>query len=561
MPSACARNADPKRRRTSVSLAAVAVWCCLAPLPGAARAGVCDPAPGEQVVPSAPPPKRFHYVFVVDTSASMMGKGDGRGRVIFPRVKEEIRRFLDRVPAGSTVTFQPFDRGPGASASFLVPDQRPQLDAYLRALEAKGKDTYLYASLLDVFRRLPQDPSVATVVFLFTDGNDNDPGPLTMEDVARTYKLRRGPYDWLYYFFLGLDVPEDVQRAVEHEEGWFLMSAPPNEVPRLMNLTVEPARLDLGNLLLTPEVTRRMRFALDVEAPVSLRVRTVAPEVAAHGATLSLQPTEVTGSGQNVFRFHLLDAEALPHGEYDAVLCVDTTDRTAAVRPVPVALKFRYQPAGTYALKAVYDRNELKLAPGETVPLLYRLEGDPWATQAVRITPPAPLPEGLAVRLNGQSGPVTLAPGEELRVDVFNGGMLRRSVENLALGVALPGGASGPERVVLPPVQRPVTWWEWLWDWWWLWLALLLLLLFLLFLGFRRWQAANRTWGVCTFQSAPPECKEFSAPLKGGAAVDLGQVLGREELRGLQIAPRPQGYPIIKRDGSSHASRTGRGWG
>ena len=534
------RSRRPFPRAVGVRVFALGFLCAAIPV-RSSHAGICDPdsAAVGATAPAAAPPKQYHYVFVVDTSASMMGHGDGKGRVIFPRVKDEIRRFVDRVPSGSRVTFQPFDQGPGPAATFVVPDERPKLDAYLAALEARGRNTYLYASLLELFRRLPHDPSVATVVFLFTDGNDNDPGPLTMEDVTRTYNIRRGPYDWFYYFFLGLDIPPEVEQAVKDKPGWFLMAVPPNQVPRLISMNVVPTALDLGNLFDNPQVQRELGLQFDSDAPPPVRARVVAPELEAHGSSLQVEPKTLLGGGKKTLQLSLLNPQQLPPGEYQAVLCLESTESTAALRPVPVPTRFRYQPGGSYRILALHNVQSLTLRQGETAQLHFRLEGDQWATRPVEIFPPATVPEGLGVKLNGATGPVQVLPGSEVRVEVTNESLFSSKPASFALGVGLPAGASGPSSIEIPPVVPVVPWWRRLLDWWWLWLLLLLLLLLLL----RRWWLARRPWAECQFENK--DCKAFRATLRGVHPVDLGSALGVREITGLIVKPNPGGRPVI----------------
>ena len=539
--AARARPRHPFLRAVGVWVLALGLSCAAIPV-RSSHAGICDPdfAAAKATAPAAPP-KQYHYVFVVDTSASMMGEGDGKGRVIFPRVKDEIRRFVDRVPPGSRVTFQPFDHGPRPATSFVVPEERTKLDTYLEQLQARGRNTYLYASLLELFRRLPQDPSLATVVFLFTDGNDNDPGPLTMEDVTRTYKIRRGPYDWFYYFFLGLDIPPEVEQAVKDEPGWFLMQVPPNQVPRLISMSVAPAALDLGNLFDNPQVQRELDLQFDSDAPPPVRARVVAPELEAHGSSLQVEPKTLLGGGKKTLQLSLLNPQQLPPGEYQAVLCLESTESTAALRPVPVQTRFRYQPGGSYRILALHNVQSLTLRQGETAQLHFRVEGDQWATRPVEILPPATIPEGLSVKLNGGTGPVQALPGSQVRVEVTNESLFSSKPASFALGVGLPPGASGPSSIELPPVAPVVPWWRRLLDWWWLWLLLLLLLLLLL----RRWWLARRPWAVCQFVTAPPECKGFNVQLRGAPPVDLGGALGIRELEGLTVKPNRAGRPVV----------------
>lgn len=66
-----------------------------------------------------PPIDRYRFVFLVDTSGSMMGLGDGKA-IIFPKVQAELVRFLRTLPA-SEVVFVPFHQGPQGSVASACP--------------------------------------------------------------------------------------------------------------------------------------------------------------------------------------------------------------------------------------------------------------------------------------------------------------------------------------------------------------------------------------------------------------------------------------------------------
>lgn len=114
------------KRVATGSLIVWALWGIL-PLLSPIRAQTCSTSEAGPGVAPAPLPDRYHYVFVLDTSGSMMGLGDGKGRVIFPRVKMELKRFAEQLPPDSRVTIQPFDAGPGPSRTFVLPAEKDAL--------------------------------------------------------------------------------------------------------------------------------------------------------------------------------------------------------------------------------------------------------------------------------------------------------------------------------------------------------------------------------------------------------------------------------------------------
>ncbi|MDT7920423.1 MAG: vWA domain-containing protein [Meiothermus sp.] len=492
------------------------------------RAQTCFTSEAGPGVALAPLPDRYHYVFVLDTSGSMMGLGDGKGRVIFPRVKMELKRLAEQLPPDSRVTIQPFDAGPGPSRTFVLPAEKDALFRYVDSLEARGSRTYLYATLLKILEGIGQNrrPNEAYNVYVFTDGQDNDPAPLTIQDVTRRYELQRGVYDWIFYISLGIPAPKDVITSLSKAPNARVLEAPPNQVPSLSEVILRPSALDLGNLWDTREVRRDIQLesrgsvqtiGLGVEAPVLDRA----------GAFLQVEPSRVPASGTAALTLRLRNADGLAPGTYQAWLCPKAPSETV-VRPQGIPLRLAFHPPGAYTLVPVNVPEALQLRPGEKAALTYRLQGNAWAKEPLTVALEAP--KGLRASLNGQEGPVTLRPGEELKVAVENTGLGGGSTVRPSLQLTPPPGSTLQSPSALPPVTQPMTWWDWLRRYWWLFLIPLLLLGWLLW----RWWQSQRPWGKGTFTTAPDRgCQDVEKPLKG--AVDVGRLFGEDRLEGLVL--------------------------
>jgi hypothetical protein len=486
----------------------------------------CRP-PSPTAVPSATLPNRYYYVFVLDTSASMMGLGDGKGRVIFPKVKEEVKRFVNQLPPDSRITIQTFDAGPGPSRTYLLPAEKEALLQYVDGLKAQGSKTYLYATLLEVLRKVEQNrrPNEALTLFLFTDGRDNDPGPLTMMDVTRKYRLIRGPYDWFYYISLGLATPEEVTLALKDLPNVRILDTPPNQVPSLSEVVLQPSVLDLGNLWQQDQVQRDLR--VEARGPVhAIALEVGAPDLERAGAFLEVIPEEVPTGKTTTLTLKLRNRESLPPGVYQAWLCPKVPQATA-VRPQAIPLRLAFHPPGEYTLEPTQVPEALRLRPGEQATLTYKLQGNAWAKDPVKVS--LELPKGLRGTLNGEEGTVALAPGEELRVVLENTGLKGGKTVAPRLALIPPEGSSVQAPSQLPPVTQPMTLWDWLQHLWWLGLFLLLLLVFL-------WRI-NQPWGLGAFTTAPDKgCQDISRPLKG--RVDVGKLFGEERLEGVNLTYR-----------------------
>lgn len=508
----------PPMVRMRTTMLALLVWFSLA------WAAVCHAPVASQV---APLPERYRYVFVVDASASMMGKGDGKA-VIFPKVQQELLRFLQRLPDGSEVIIIPFHQGPQGEARFRLPEEHTRAEAYIRRLQANGSNTWIYRTLVQVLERLPKDEGWATVLYLFTDGIDNDrAGPYRMRDVVERLKLRRGPYDWLYYVALGVDVPEEVRRNLQGLPRVRIQEARVGEVPRLGAYTVKPLVLSLGNLKQEPAV----EVPILVEAqgnpgPLGLRLEDMALQE--KGAFLQVEP-KTLAPGNQALRFKLNTSGSLSDGVYTAWLCLEAPEGTV-VRPEALRVEFAYHPPALYRLLPEEVPQEVALPRGASQTLVYRLEGNAWAKEPLRLAVTSP--EGLVAKLNGKKGPLEAYPGERVTLELTNVGLRPGQRVAFTLQAQAPAGAQLELPPTLPPVTQPLSWWDRVLRLWWLWLPLLLFVLWLLL----KWWDRLRPWGEATFIGPAPECKRQSLSLRG--VVDLGKATGERELEGVRLARR-----------------------
>lgn len=167
----------------------------------------------ECVLPSSPPPDRSRVVFILDTSGSMQGLGDGKAN-IFSKVQKSIVEGMQATQAPGSVEVLTFDKGPRERFSFSWPSEQTRFEQSIGKLKADGSNTWLYASMDNMFSSLKSQDDTATTVYVITDGFDNDPDKShTIRTALDTFNVSRGPFDKLYYIALAADVPPEVQQA------------------------------------------------------------------------------------------------------------------------------------------------------------------------------------------------------------------------------------------------------------------------------------------------------------------------------------------------------------
>lgn len=118
------------------------------------------------------------YVFLVDTSASMIGREDGR-TVIFPQVQRALMRFAERVVGEAEIRIVPFSQEPQGVARFVLPREREEMLRYIRSLRAEGSSSFIYRSVNKAYDELCSEPRA---FYLFTDGLDNSAEPAKMPE-------------------------------------------------------------------------------------------------------------------------------------------------------------------------------------------------------------------------------------------------------------------------------------------------------------------------------------------------------------------------------------------
>lgn len=468
-------------------------------------------APAAKTSPDVP--EKYRFVFLIDTSGSMMGKGDGRA-VIFPKVQAEILRFLDRSPPNSEVIFVPFHQGPQDEARFRLPAEREAAKNYVKSLQATGQNTWIYRTLVYVMDKLAYEPNTATIYYILTDGMDNDKtGPYRMRDVVARFKLKQGSYDWIYYTALGTDVPKEVLEGLASLPRTRVERKGLGDVPAIGGYVLKPGTLRLGNLKERPQA--QADILLEMQGQLGpLRLRVDDRVIQSYGAFITVNPQQI-GEGTHTLTFELKGSQQLPDGRYAVWLC-PTPPSGAVVWPQVIKVEFAHHPPASYRLVPAEAPQSLRLAKGQDTRVQYRLEGNAWAQEPVGLDIVSPA--GLEVEINGQKPPVKVNPGQNVDIRIANQGLSPGIPAQPSLKVDLPPGATLADSIPpLPSVVQPKTLADRLIDLWWLWLLMLLGLLW--------WLRHQRPWGIVEFTPANDGANKKVLPLKGNR-VSLADEIG-----------------------------------
>ncbi len=406
-------------------------------------------------LPVGPLPTRTRAVFLLDTSGSMRGLGDGRAN-IFEAVKASLNQYV-RQQRPDRVELLTFDSGVRTRQGFDRPAGTPQWNRALGALRADGNNTYLYRSVRAALSPLKAGDYLTTV-FVLTDGIDNDPGRVGAPQALAAFSAR-GPLDRLHYVALGTPIPADARAALIRSDYADGQTVPVGRAPEL-------GRAGLGG------VQVRTVTELGAGVPVPLASGTGVALAVPGDSGLRLA-AGVVQEGQVVLRA----GGSVPYGTV-ALLCAPPvplargTGEGGPVAPRSQHVLLRVNLDAARPVRWLNPGADLRLKRGEQALLRYRaarsvkLEDLDPATWTVQNLPPGldaqvlrlPGAREFAVRLtNRQLGagqtatPVLALPGPG-----GSFGLTLPAVVGSAGGRTPPAPAAAPPPAPTPPsVRRP----------------------------------------------------------------------------------------------------------
>lgn len=319
----------------------------------------------------------------------MVGLPPGSGNaVIFPRVKEELVRYLRSLRPGDIVDVRSFDRGLHSGIVFRIESDadRERAIAHVRGLVAEGRETWVYRSILDTARakleeaRRRDAPEIPTIFYVFTDGEDNDGRGLSMREMLGQYADLRQEKDFLIYVTLGLDLPpEDVRALAEFPHAAHHREA--RDVVRIGTVQVRAHRLDFGFVESESSATRSLALQLNnlKDDEVLLRLEPRFPEIEAAGGVVEVEPSTVDMESSQRVRLRIINRESLPARKYQGEIQLSSGEPHVQVVPdrVEVALSTLQGPTATVSLpghEGLLDFGKWRIGEGELPDLTARVD-------------------------------------------------------------------------------------------------------------------------------------------------------------------------------------------
>jgi von Willebrand factor type A domain len=308
---------------------------------------------------------KFDYIFLVDCSGSMEGLPPGSNNaVIFPKVKESIKDFIDDIGMDSTVVILSFHRG---IQDWFMEDAtdkgKIRLKKYVDGLKAQGQVTWIYYSLRDALKvakdlrsKDKNGSKHSQMILLYTDGKDNGPQDLTLNGILDHFEVQRGENEFLFikYITLGVDLEPKEREKLKNAAGVQVIENPKGELPRRFPVEVSPYVLDFGNMREREESTRTIVLKFDPQLKgKELSVRVDIPELSSKGVGYRIIPEKISIDNSISLRLAMFNREtllSLPSKTYEGKLMLMGGD-DLLISPQDLTLRCSLEPQKVVSVK------------------------------------------------------------------------------------------------------------------------------------------------------------------------------------------------------------------
>ena len=298
----------------------------------------------------------YLYVYILDTSKSMIGYGGSA--VIFPHVKQSLKDHIDDLGTDASIYVFPFDKGIHDKQFFHLSDKGDIEDvkAYIDGIKAEGMQTWIYRSFNQVSNEIREFLSreheeYVIQIHLYTDGKDTDSEYQgTMDKLVRDFDLIPGEYVWLYYKTINADL-EPGQRETLEDHDRIAVVEVTGEVPPILQIRAVQHVLNYGNLWEEGSGKRTVQFRLPSKGrlPAGLRLSASLdyPDLQAKGLGLALtsesefEPRDHVDFAIKLVNF--VQQDEGHQGDYEAAIKLESSDPHILIMPSDrIPLKFRY---------------------------------------------------------------------------------------------------------------------------------------------------------------------------------------------------------------------------
>ncbi len=323
------------------------------------------------------------YVFLLDTSGSMVGLPDGSGNVvIFPEVKSTINAYLQKnIEPPANVFIYPYDAGVHDPKMFKIEKKSDvaNIQDYITNLRAEGNETWIYRSLaktigeMKEFREKHPNEKHIVKIFLYTDGKDTERnGPHTMKSVMKDYSLKRGEHDWwLYLCTLGSEFSDEDKKAVSNTKRAKTVRTDRGEGAPLF-IENKFSTIDFGNLWEKGSVKRTVLLGLPDKdkMPQDLMFKATAkfPELSSQSLGVQVSPSKkfkpMARVNLEITLINFDHNEPKCKGLHEFKIELTTNKPFVSIVPDTINAKFLYNPPKTAAI-SLPDGKEYPINFGE----------------------------------------------------------------------------------------------------------------------------------------------------------------------------------------------------